>query len=129
MFSALADTRYDVPTRLRRAKISRFEAMKFLAEPGMLDEFFEYCRVEILGLAIPEILKTLVEQCKGGNPAHMKLFLQLMDKLRPDQENHLHVVLNQMSTDQLRRELRGTLEELDAELKVVEKGGAESREA
>ena len=95
---------------------SNIELTDFFMEPGTLDEFWDYCVAAKVGLAAPIIIKQLVDACCNGSHNHIKTLLQMINKLRPEAEQHLHLQIARQSDDDLiqraqtiMRQLKGSI--------------------
>jgi len=104
-----------ITTVLRRAGLKPSDLDSACTSGAFIDDIFDKSLRKIVGPLIPKVLFTLANGAADGNDAKLKLLMQLLDKLKPDQtvnlnfENHTDHEL-QTRLELLMREFNGPQE-------------------
>ena len=90
IMNAMVEDPYEmVDVIAKKNGLSAADMNEVFSSPGFRDTLFEDSLNKIVTPAIPRVLAKLTEGAESGDATKLKLFLQLIDKLQPDQTNVL----------------------------------------
>ena len=81
------------------------------SSPTFGHDIVEHCIMTIITPALPSVMKTLATRAIDGDTSMMKMYLQMVQALRPDETN-VNIYAN-VSDTELKIQLQQAMEELD----------------
>lgn len=111
------DSDLPVGQRLQLSGISSREAKELVGSPSFDEGLYDECRAFILFPAMAKVLQKLVSKAAGGNTNSIKLYLELMGKIKSKDNINVNMLQYNSLSD---KEMDRRIESISKRLGVVD---------